>query len=183
MTDSGFSASDIVETVISLPTPGGVFDVLDAHQFRLKAINQAALSLIQAPSAAVNGRMIKDLQFSPNAAISLETMARRCTESAASETFEESFVLRDGSTVHLSITWVPSIEANRVTQLIFTATNITELVNNRRQRSRELALLASGFLRTCAWCGDVDADGEWVPASSYVESTGPINETRCPDCR
>jgi hypothetical protein len=183
MTSAGLSASDIIETIMSLPTAGGVFDVLEHNEFRLAAINPPALSLIQAERSNPQGTMITQLEFSTNAAASLEAMAMRCVESCAAEFFEDSFVLRDRSTIHVSISWVPIIVSGRVSQLVFTTTDITDLFKLRMQRSRELALFASAFLKTCAWCGSVESDGQWVSARMHVADKGPVDETICPDCR
>jgi hypothetical protein len=183
MTTSDLAATDIVETIMNLPTAGGVFDVLEENEYRLAAINQAALSLFQAQRPNPQGRLVSQLEFSVNAASRLTAMAKRCVESSAAEIFEESFVLRDGNTIHVSVSWVPIVESKQVRQLVFTATDITDLVNLRMQKSRELALFASAFLKTCAWCGNVEADGQWVSARAYVAENGPVEEMLCPDCR
>lgn len=178
-----FTTDDIIETVLALPTAGGVFEVSKDDVFTLVAINAAALELIQARSASPEGLQISEIQFSANAASSLQAMAERCCESWQTEVFEETYVLRDGSTVHLSLTWVPIIDRGRPQVLVLTATDVTRLVDLRMRKARELTLFASGFLQTCAWCGSVESDGDWLPASEYVAAHGPApSGAICPEC-
>ena len=178
-----FSSDDIIETVMALPTAGGVFSVEGERQFRLAALNDRALTLFQTRRDDPVGVRADQLRFSPNAASSVQAMAEQCLQSRQTETFEDTFVLRDASAIHISATWVPILENVDALLLIFTCSDITELVNVRMRHARELSLFASGFVQTCAWCGNVQADDGWISAPEYVETFGgPPTRIRCPDC-
>lgn len=175
---------DVVETILALPTAGGVFSVERDGQFQLAALNERARVLFQTRRDDPAGLSARELRFSPNAAASVQAMAEQCLESRQTETFEETFVLRDGSTVHIGTTWVPILANQEPPLLIFTCSDITESVNVRMRHARELSFFASGFVQTCAWCGNVQTDDGWVSAPEYVDTFGePPSRTRCPDCR
>jgi len=178
-----FSSEDIIETMLALPTAGGVYSVEGDGQFRLAAFNEQALALFQTRRDDPVGITAQELRFSPNAASSVQAMAEQCMRSRQTETFEETYVLGDGSTIHISATWVPILENADTPLLVFTCSDITELVNVRMRHARELSFFASGFIRTCAWCGNVRADEGWISAPEYVETFGgPPAHIRCPDC-
>lgn len=178
-----FTSEDIIATMLALPTAGGVFSVEADDRFRLAALNDQALALFQTRRDDPVGITADELRFSPNAASSVQAMAEQCMRSRETETFEETFVRRDGSTMHIGATWVPILENADSPMLVFTCSDITELVNVRMRHARELSLFASGFVQTCAWCGNVQADDGWISAPEYVETFGgPPTRIRCPDC-
>ncbi|MDZ7827638.1 MAG: hypothetical protein U5R48_18370 [Gammaproteobacteria bacterium] len=177
-----FTSEDIIATMLALPTAGGVFSVEADDQFRLADSTSRRWHCSRragtTPSASRRRTPVQ-----PNAASSVQAMAEQCMRSRRTETFEETFVRRDGSTMHIGVTWVPDLENGDSPLLVFTCSDITELVNVRMRHARELSLFASGFVQTCAWCGNVQADDGWISAPEYVETFGgPPTRIRCPDC-
>lgn len=178
------NANDIEETVLAMPTPGAVFICTDDNEFILVAINQPALDVFQVVRTDPTGRKMSQFGFSPNAPATLTGMANECIRTGTTRVFEAPFVLRDGSTLHASLTWVPILREGRVATLVLTVNDISELVSLRMRRAQELSLFASGFVQTCAWCGRVQDDGVWCSASDYIElHDAPSRTERCPDCR
>lgn len=176
---------DLLDTINSLPTGVVLLRVKDKHTFVLAAINHAAKTLFQTDDNPI-GRTIQQWKFPAEI---IERMQLNCEEVVRSRQVgyrENPFSLRDGTVIWSGTTVTPILdEHQQVTQLMATTLDITELVNLRRAKERELTSLASGFVRICAWCSSIREADRWVSVDEYLV-THPNSRTEkviCPTCR
>ncbi len=182
------SEEDWGDTINSMPVGMLLLGAEKNHRFIVRAINDTARLLFQTVADPV-GLSIQDWQFNDEI---LERMQRNCEACVASNeagTIENPFVLKDGSIVWSNTTVVPiKSHDNTVTALLVTTVNVTELVNVRRARERELALLASGYVTLCAWCNSIRENDQWISVDEYLiaqpESHAESHAEKliCPDC-
>ena len=175
---------DLQDTIDSLPI-GVVYLVVEEDgRFTVGAINDAAKSLFLTDEDPI-GRSIEDWKFPQEVRTRIQQNCAACVASGESLGRENPFPLRDGSVVWSSNTVVPVKDnAGEVTGLFITTVDITELVNLRRVRERELTSLASGFVTICAWCNSIREDERWVEVNEYLVThpSSDLHMVVCEDC-
>ncbi len=177
---------ELSDTLLSLPTMAAVLEVVpELEDFRLVRVNDPLKAFIRSDEDPV-GRVTGEFVYSRSAPERIHTMASACATRREVQISEETFLLRDGSVIHVRMTMVPFEQQDRVTHIVITMEDTTELTNLRLAHTRQLALAASGFVEMCAWCNSINADGEWLPPTRFVEEVrhgddAPA-EHLCPDC-
>lgn len=177
---------ELSDTLLRLPTMAAVLEVLpDASDFRLVRINDPLKAFVQSDDDPV-GRVTGEFVYSRSAPERIHAMASACATSGEVRTSDETFRLRDGTVIHVRMTMVPFEQQGRVTHIVITMEDTTELTNLRLEHTRQLALAASGFVEMCAWCNSINTDGEWLPPTRFVEEVRRGDEAPaehlCPDC-
>ncbi len=175
---------DLLDTVNSLPTGMIVLRVVDARTFVLAAINDAGKSLFRIDNDPT-GRTIQQWQFPPEIIDRIQLACEYTVQTRQVGYRENAFTLRDGSAIWSGTTVTPiTNEQQQITHLLITTLDMTEVVNLRRARERELSSLASGFVKICAWCSSIREEERWVSVDEYLV-THPISKTDkvlCPTC-
>jgi PAS domain S-box-containing protein len=178
------SNQDLLDTINSLPTGIVMLNVEPGYRFTLRAINSAARAQFQTDDNPV-GRAIQEWKFPQEILDRMQFNCARCVSTKQAITTERDFKLRDGQTVWSSNTVVPvTNDDDDVTGLFVTTVDITELVELRIAKEKELTALASGFVKICAWCNSVQEADRWVTVDEYLIShpTSETNQSLCPNC-
>ena len=174
------TSEDLVETVMVLPTPASLFERQDDGNFRLVISNDSVKQLYKT-DANPEGRSVGEFRFSDSANEQLKAAFDRCCETQEAYTQELRWRLRDGSVVYTNFTAVPLVEDGKVSRIITTSFDVTDLVLARMAHAESIRSLLSGYMSICAWCNSIHQDGKWVPADQYA---GKLNSHHilCPDC-
>lgn len=174
---------DLQDTIDSLPI-GVVYLAVEDDNFIVGAINDAAKSLFLTDEDPI-GRSIDSWKFPPGIITRMQQNCAACVALGESLSRENPFPLRDGSIVWSSNTMVPvKDDAGEVTGLLITTVDITDLVQLRRVRERELTSLASGFVKICAWCNSIRDNERWVEVNEYLAAhpSNDLHTVVCKDC-
>ncbi|MCB1693332.1 MAG: hypothetical protein KDI19_11235 [Pseudomonadales bacterium] len=179
--------NDLVDTVAALPIGISLLRVEPGNRFVLEMSNDIVHGLLQSDPASTGQNLtLLELKFtSPDLLARLQENAEQVVSTRTAATFEYPTALQDHRVRWISYTMVPLKEYDKVVRLLVTIKDNTALVEARRRKSRDLARIASSFLRICAWCSSVvDDEKGWLPVQEYVKRH-PVHRPhagRCPAC-
>ncbi len=175
---------DLEDTIEALTVPAAILEAMPDGNFRLAELNEPCRTLF-ATDADPRGRLTREFVFSATAGERIQALAEHCMNEGTPISSEETFILRDQSVLHVRISLSPFVDEGGSSLLFGTIDNVTELVNLRMERAKELAMAASGFVEMCAWCNSVLTDEGFQPPDEFVKglSVESSEGVRCPDCQ
>lgn len=169
--------------------PMMVIDVTPERVLRYRLMNKAAEAFFSILSDDYRGKEIKPYR-GPDQARSTrrdQTMAAylQCVESHQPVSLEIDHVTVDGEHRYGQHQIVPVIEDGRVTQLMVTSIDVTELVRTRESLNNALTRTLSDYLTICACCKNIQTDEDWMSIEAYADRRMDFRKFShglCPSC-
>lgn len=109
-----------------------------------------------------------------------------CIKTRQAQIFEVEHIRPDGETRWGRHTIAPALgNADRVSHLIVTSIDVTELVLAQKQLEDALAQTLSDYVSICAQCKNIKSDDQWMPIDAYAAEKmnyHSFSHGLCPDC-